>query len=92
MYQIKLNQEDRQAIDWIGHRYGHGTSLKNILESLDVERNPDVDWESDIDITYQLPEYKAWQLKEVVEEDNLDCINLGSNLAQELTRFINSIV
>lgn len=92
MYQIKLAQEDRQAIDWIGHRYGHGTSLKNILESLEVERNPDVDWESDLDITYQLPEYKAWELKEVVEEDNLDCINLGSNLAQELTCLINSIV
>lgn len=92
MYQIKLNQEDRKAIDWIGNRYGHGTSLKNILESLEVERNPDVDWESHLDIIYQIPEYKAWELKEVVEGDNLDCINLGSNLAQELTRFINSIV
>ena len=92
MYQLKLAKDDRKAIDWIGHRYGHGTSLKNILESPEIECSPEADWDSDLEITYILPEFKAWELHEVVTQDNLDCINLGSNLAQELTRFVNSIV
>ncbi len=92
MYSITLNKNDRQAIDWIGDRYSHGSDLKQILESEDVKPSPDEPWESGQEITYRLPEYKAWELKEIVEEGNLDCINLGSNLAQELTRLVSSIV
>ena len=92
MYFMTLTKDDRQAIDWIGDRYSHGSDLKKILESEEVKTSPDADWESDLDITYHLPEYKAWELKEIVEEGNLDCINLGSNLAQQLTQLILSIV
>jgi hypothetical protein len=92
MYSITLNKDDRQAIDWIGGRYSHGSDLRCILESEDVKASPDEPWESDQEITFYLPEYKAWELKEIVEEGNLDCINLGSNLAQQLTNLVLSIV
>lgn len=92
MYFMTLTKSDRQAIDWIGDRYSHGSDLKKILESEEVKATPDQPWDSDLAITYHLPEYKAWELQEIVEEGNLDCINLASNLAQQLTQLILSIV
>lgn len=92
MYSITLSKEDRQAVDWIGSSYSHGSDLKQILESEEVNAIPDESWDSDLAITYHLPEYKAWELKEIVEEGNLDCINLGSNLAQQLTQLMLAIV
>jgi hypothetical protein len=39
------------------------TTLKQILESEEVKASPDESWDSDLEIAYHLPEYKAWELK-----------------------------
>ncbi len=92
MYTITLRKDDRRAIDWVGDRYGHGTDLRRVLEGEAVTAVPDQGWESDLAITYHLPEHLAWEVKAIVEEGNLDCINLDSNLAVQLTRLVLAIV
>lgn len=92
MYTLTLNQDDRRAIDWIGDRYSHGNDLKRVLVDEAVTAVPDQVWESDLSITYHLPESKAWQVKEIVEDGNLDCINPDSHLAVQLTRLVMAIV
>lgn len=86
MYQLILTLAERQAIDWVGNRYAHGHDLYRLLW---VESNPapDVDWDSDCEITFAIPEHVAWQIAEMGAECNYlwDCFS--EELSAKLTDF-----
>ena len=92
MYTLTLTSDCRSAIDWIGDRYAHGYDLKMKLWNDCKQVNPDIEWESEKIITWEIPEYIAWEINDLITEDWLACIDSRSDLAEEFTRFINSIV
>lgn len=90
MYQLTLNHGERKAIDWIGDRYAHGNDLYYRLWH-DSEASPnDADWDSPADITFVVPEHVAWQIKDIVEQDNLACF--APELCRKLCEFCDKIV
>lgn len=62
-----LRYSDRNAIDWIGHRYPHGDDLyKLLIDNYDGDH----DWDYEGEIAYKPDRDK---LREIVESDNLTC-------------------
>lgn len=96
MYQLTLSKDERRAIDWVGHRYGNGSSLRAILtrsgwtpEELDGE---EITWDSACDLTFSVPEHLAWQIQELAEEDDFSWPCFAPALAHHLQDFVDSIV
>lgn len=88
-YELTLTQVEREAIDWIGHRYTHGDELYQAL--CKAQWSPaDADWGSATPITFQMPEHVAWQVREAIEGD--DCTCLDEPMAAKLWRFSDSII
>ena len=82
-YQLTLTHGERRAIDWIGHRYSHGDDLYELLcdcEWGDDEREIDILWDDKEDITFRMPEHKAWEIADLLHNSLLDCFSA------ELTR------
>ena len=92
MYTLTLTQAERQAIDWVGHRYAHGNNLFDILMECDSPSNREDDWDSQWDITYEISEPLAWRIRDIAEEGNYlwDCFS--PELAHKLTIFCIGIV
>lgn len=68
-YQITLTKAERNAIDWVGHRYSNGDDLFRLL----MEGMPITSvWSQQGDITFDLPEHVAWQIKENAEQEEGD--------------------
>jgi hypothetical protein len=72
-YSLLLTYAEREAIGWIGNRYGHGVKLYRLL--IDNTSKEDDNWYSKDDIEFKLPESVAWQISEIIEEDNLACFS-----------------
>ena len=91
MYQLTLTSEERKAVDWIGGRYEHGHYLFKLL--CDCKWIPnDVDWDSKEDITFKIPEYVSWHIKEIGERCNYAWDCFANELNVKLTNFCLSIV
>ena len=90
-YKLTLTMEEREAINWIGDRYGHGDSLYKLLLRCESNDESNDDWNQD-EITYQIPENVAWQINEIGEESNFlwDCF--ADDLAQKMSEFCMAIV
>lgn len=87
MYELTLSQFERQAMDWIGDRYEHGTDLANLL----IEHLPnDTEWCNSSSITFKIPEHKAWEIKELIDNSLLECID--TNFAMNLLNFAGRVV
>lgn len=92
MYSLTLTHAERKAIDWVGYRYGHGDELRDLLDE-SIQVNPiDDDWNDDKDITFQIPEYLAWDICDIGEEceHRWDCF--APELAEKLTNFCMGVV
>jgi len=88
MYKLVLTAEDRQAIDFVGDRYGHGYTL--FLELVSCMDDSE-DWDSHVDIEFTIPEHVAWRCQSLIEEDPyLSC--LGEELKSKLINLSESIV
>ncbi len=85
MYKLTLTKEERKAVDWIGGRYRHGHDLRTLLLGCVSV----VEWDDDGDATYEIPEYVAWDISEIVGE-GLDCF--GDELRSKLYAFRDDIV
>jgi len=87
-YTLTLSLVEREAIDWVGHRYSHGNDLFDIL----MECHFEGDWDAPYDITFHFPEYLAWRVLTVQEEneDRWDC--LSTQMAGKLRDFCFHIV
>ncbi len=90
MYSLTLTKEERKAIDWVGDRYANGNGLYSALYLSDT--SPEIEWDSDQDITFALPEWSAWEIKCIAEEDNYSWPCFAPNLANKLTTFVEAIV
>lgn len=90
MYKLTLTPNERKAIDWVGYRYGHGYDLSRQLEK--GQWNTDIDWYSDQDIEFNLPEYVAWLIKDIGEEDNFLWTCFSPEFAQKMNDFCDKII
>lgn len=77
MYKLTLTPSERRAIDWIGDRYAHGYDLYHLLWGTDCEITPEeVDWDSPVDILFDIPENVAWLIVDIIEgPDGLACFS-----------------
>lgn len=76
MYPLTLTHEERKVIDWIDYRYATGRPFWYLLIECDrsyvVDPIVDDTWdEFKGDITFQIPEHIAWQIKELFEQEEL---------------------
>lgn len=95
MYTLTLTKSERDAIDWVGYRYGHGDELRAILENAMRKINPDYDcdkWEERIDTTFQIPEYLAWDICDIAEECEYRWDCFAPELAEKLTNFCMGVI
>lgn len=88
-YTLTLTPAERRAISWIGNRYGHGDRLAELLTT-ECE-SPD-EFDADTDVTFEVPEHVAWEIREIGEECEYRWDCLGSDLAAKLTGFCDRIV
>jgi hypothetical protein len=78
MYTLTLTQDERAAFDWVGDRYATGDEVADILREYMDE---DDEWSQEGDITFNLPEYAAWIIRELSEKED----SLWPCFAEELT-------
>jgi hypothetical protein len=101
-YTLTLSRGEREALEWVGHRDWTGGPLYDILNSEGVlwdGANPYVDdgdwegyWRNSQDITFTLPEYKAWEIRELWEEAGELIPHLDSDFTHKLFDLFNEIV
>lgn len=91
-YALTLTHEERKAIDWVGHRYAHGDELREILDACDTVSDDDCSWGGDEELTFVIPEHKAWDIQSIGEESNWrwDCFSPG--LVSKLNRFCAGVI
>lgn len=65
-YSLTLTSGERKAIDFVGHRYSCGDQFYEILFDCIP---PDAEWDDDNDITFDIPEHKAWGINDIRESD-----------------------
>ena len=92
MYKLTLTASERKVIDWIGDRYSHGYDLFLAVWCCS-EAVPDyLDWDSDVDISFIVPERTAWKIRDIGEECGYlwDCFS--PKFAKKMTDFCMKIV
>lgn len=86
-YSLTLTKGERRAIDWIGGRYEHGEDFYRLLSDVMPE---DAEWDEGEDITFTIPEYKAWEIKDLLNDSLFDCF--APSLVEKIRRFLDRIV
>lgn len=94
MYKLTLTHDERLAIDFCGYRYFCGDDLFKVLTKHHV--NAAEDWRERKNITFELPEHAAWEIKELIEQDT-DELKTGfplfnTELTIKLITFYDSII
>lgn len=90
-YRLTLSENERDAFDFAEGRYGWGDWARVLAfecESVPAMR----DWNTSGPITFLVPEYKAWGLKESAESDDAPFPCAAPALAHKLQHFVDSIV
>jgi hypothetical protein len=89
MYSLTLSRSERQAIDWVGYRYGHGDDLFRLLASLEWGEQ---EWDQLEPMTFNVDEPTAWAIAEIREEceGRWDCF--ASPLVEKMEEFCGRIV
>lgn len=86
-YKLTLTRADIAAFVWIGDRYSNGTKM---LSALFIDNDKDYDGEGEI--TLNVPEHRAWEVKELAEEDDLDFPCFADSLKKKMWEFLDKIV
>jgi len=89
MYQLTLTYSERQAIDFVGHRYSHGHELASLLAECTEELEK---WTEKGDMTFNIPEHVAWGIQVIAEECNYLWDLFGTALSTKMTNFCMEIV
>lgn len=95
MYTLTLEESERDAIDWVGDRYAHGYKLRKVLQLGEVRCPwPDCDpeWHYNVPLEFILPEYVAWQVEAIRDEDEGRWTLFPPSLARKLNDFCDNIV
>lgn len=90
MYTLKLSYAERKAIDWIGDRYTHGDDLFKLLTADGVVQTEPAEWLDLTDIEFQIPEYIAWDIANLIQYSLLDCFS--DTFARKLRDFALRVV
>lgn len=95
-YTLTLTADERKAIDWIGNRYSNGSDLYTLLwcQSKPSTRyqGEDTGWDIPADITFNVPEHVAWQIKDNADSEDGRWPCFAPDLASKMQRFVDSIV
>ncbi len=67
MHTLTLTMEERQAIDWVGHRYSNGDDLFDLLQECNEE-----EWDIDSDITFTLPSNTLAEIAQNARDEDGD--------------------
>jgi len=86
LYTLTLTREERKAIQWIGHRYFHGTELRDLIENLNTES-----WYSEETLTYIIPENTAWLIVDGLESEDVFGTCLSADFRQKLKDFCEGV-
>ena len=89
MHFLELSPEERRAIDWIGHRYFHGTKLLKLLWSCDTLPS-DVNWDSDNHIVFYVPDNVREKIRAGFKEENFEFAGLSGEFAKKLLLFVEN--
>lgn len=68
-YELVLTPDERNAIHWVDGRYWCGYDFYMLL--LDCEWEGE--WDDDTDITFKIPEHVAWEIRDGIMENGIDC-------------------
>lgn len=89
MYELTLTQDERAAFDWVGDRYSTGDNISSILiDCLGEEQS----WGDSGDITFLVPEHKAWEIMELAEQEDSLFPCFSDELRGKMLDFIDLIV
>jgi hypothetical protein len=88
MYTLTLTADERRAFDWVGDRYNSCKFADLLIGCIPENR----EWDDDGDITFQIPEHVAWEIKELVEEEGYSWACFARTLAAKLSDFCWGIV
>lgn len=88
MYSLTLTKAEREAFDWIGDRYAAGAVATVLTDCL----SPDDCWDQDGDVTFPIPEHKAWEIKNLAEEEQCSWPCFPPELSAKMNDFIAGIV
>lgn len=78
-FKLVLSKSDRDAIDWVGHRYSHGNELSDLLMSGecavdgdDYENDP---WHLPGEMTFEIPDNHMSEYERLITEDSMACFS-----------------
>lgn len=87
-YKLTLTQDERNAIDWVGHRYATGTDLYKTL----MQGTASHDWDYEGDVDFAMPEHVAWQIRDLCESEDFLFPCFAPAFAGKLQTFCDSII
>ena len=91
MYDLTLTKSDRDAFDWVGGRYATGDQVARLLcRCLPDSGFPQ--WNDDLEITFKIPEFIAWEIKECYEAEGQQWPCFNAELCDKLNSFLAKIV
>lgn len=90
MYKLTLTKSERDAIDWIGDRYTHGFDFYCTLIWECMNENDE--WCQEGDITFNIPEAYAWEIKEGLEKEKYGFACFSEELKSKLMDFCDKII
>ena len=89
MYTLTLTESERNAIDWMHGRSAIG-DIKRVLISCLHE---DISWHDDGNIIFEIPEYLAWEMQAIREENGRETWTcLSDGLVSKFEEFLGKIV
>ena len=86
-YTLTLTAGERQVFDWIGNRYAAGLIADWLKGSEFIG-----EWDGPDDITFTMPEYFAWEIRDLAEKEVYTWPCFSGPLANKMNTFIASIV
>lgn len=89
MYTLILTKSERDAFDWVGDRYFTGEETKKLLLDCLPEG---VEWDSDKEITFNIPEHIAWEIENLAERENYSFPCFAKGLFDKMYTFCLNIV
>lgn len=93
MYTLTLTHADRAAFDWVGGRYYTGDAVASILQDCIPPMVSDhTEWDGNYPITFEIPEYRAWEIAELSESEDGLWPLFNRALRTKMVDFVNRIV
>ena len=87
MYELTLTKSEIAAFQFVGNRYGNGDDMLDLIVG-----DTDIDEIEGNEITFKIPEHKAWGIADLAEQDNFCWPCFSPKLSSKMDLFCSSIV